>query len=335
LKEAAVKTSSPLLTADGINYLNIALMVISMCVAYIIPFELFLLAYAVLGPLHYLTEISWLQKKNFYMKSKSDIWPFAVITALILWGALNDHAKINNYTTGLMFTAFAFALIVLFVDKMTIKLGLLFAIFALFAAFGLNKVMPVVILFGLFLPTIIHVFLFTGVFMLYGALKAKSKSGIASVIIFLACASVFFIYQPATLWHATSTRVQETYRLFTILNEYLCRALSVGTIHTFDDFFTNPGAVAVMRFIAFAYTYHYLNWFSKTSVIKWHEISRTRMISILAVWVFSVAIYAYDYKDGFYWLFFLSILHVFLEFPLNHQSFMGVSKEVKALFVRK
>ena len=41
-----------------VNLLNIWLMVASLCAALIVPFELFLFSYAVLGPLHYLTELS-------------------------------------------------------------------------------------------------------------------------------------------------------------------------------------------------------------------------------------------------------------------------------------
>jgi hypothetical protein len=32
----------------------------------------------------------------------------------------------------------------------------------------------------------------------------------------------------------------------------------------------SPPFFKVQSFIAFAYTYHYLNWFSKTSIIKWN-----------------------------------------------------------------
>ena len=41
--------------------------------------------------------------------------------------------------------------------------------------------------------------------------------------------------------------------------------------------------IGVMRLIAFAYQYHYLNWFSKTSIIKWHEVTRARAATILRV----------------------------------------------------
>jgi len=55
-----------------INYINIGLMAISAVLAYFLPFETFLLAYAFLGPLHYLTEISWLHDRNYFSKGKYD-----------------------------------------------------------------------------------------------------------------------------------------------------------------------------------------------------------------------------------------------------------------------
>jgi hypothetical protein len=89
-----------------------------------------------------------------------------------------------------------------------------------------------------------------------------------------------------------------------------------------------------MRFIAFAYTYHYLNWFSKTKVIKWNQVSKKRMTIIIALWVFSVILYFISFQVGFYALFLLSLLHVFFEFPLNHRTFIGIGKELKAIIVR-
>ncbi|HXC03890.1 MAG TPA: hypothetical protein VNZ86_04010, partial [Bacteroidia bacterium] len=83
------------------------------------------------------------------------------------------------------------------------------------------------------------------------------------------------------------------------------------------------------------YTYHYLNWFSKTTVIQWHKISKLRMGIIAALWAVSVALYRYDYKVGFNWLFLLSVMHVFLEFPLNHTSFVGIFRETKNILSGK
>jgi hypothetical protein len=90
----------------------------------------------------------------------------------------------------------------------------------------------------------------------------------------------------------------------------------------------HPAALAVMAFIAFAYTYHYLNWFSKTSIIQWHQIPRGRSVAVVLVWLASVGLFVYDYRLGLQWLFFLSFTHVALEFPLNHLTFIGIGREV-------
>ena len=321
-------------TTDGVNYLNIFLMLFSCAVAYLIPFELFLFAYSVIGPLHYLTEISWLQKKNYFIKSKKDIWLFVLVSVLLLVALLDKNSKINQITTGLIFTSFMFAFIILFIEKTTQKLFWLFLVFFLFAVFGLNNVWAFQVIFAILLPTIVHVFIFTGAFILYGALKSKSISGIFSLFVFIACALICFFFDLENIAYSVSAYVRKTYEMFFIINKTLSDVLGVGSIRKANDIFNNAGAIAVMRFIAFAYTYHYLNWFSKTSIIKWHEISKKRMISIVFLWIVSVVLYAYNYTVGFFALFFLSLLHVFLEFPLNHHTFIGIGKEFKLIFKR-
>ena len=57
---------------NTIHHLNTGLIIISCIVAFFIPFELFLFSYGILGPLHYLTEIGWLHKKNYFTKGKYD-----------------------------------------------------------------------------------------------------------------------------------------------------------------------------------------------------------------------------------------------------------------------
>jgi hypothetical protein len=42
-----------------------------------------------------------------------------------------------------------------------------------------------------------------------------------------------------------------------------------------------------------------------------------------------------DYKAGFFALFLLSMLHVFLEFPLNHHTFIGIGKEIRGIVSRR
>src|SRR6185503_18502004 len=59
------------LNPTQINYLNIGLMLVSCLLAFRFPFELFLFSYAILGPLHYLTEISWLHERKYFTESKT------------------------------------------------------------------------------------------------------------------------------------------------------------------------------------------------------------------------------------------------------------------------
>jgi len=69
--------------------------------------------------------------------------------------------------------------------------------------------------------------------------------------------------------------------------------------------------------LAFAYTYHYLNWFIKADVIRWADISRGRLALVAGGSAVSTGLYFYDYFLGFSLLLGLSLLHVILEFPLN------------------
>jgi len=91
-------------------------------------------------------------------------------------------------------------------------------------------------------------------------------------------------------------------------------------------FFSTIG-IMLMRFIAFAYLYHYLNWFSKTEVIRWHKVPKVRFIGVVVIWLASCGFYLYDYSLGLSVLFFLSFTHVLLEFPLNIVSIVGIGKE--------
>ena len=326
--------SSKLTSSDGINYINIGLMLVSLVAAYILPFEVFLFSYAVLGPLHYLTEISWLDKKNYFIKSKKDIWLFVLLVIPLTIGMFNAHSKTNAFVGSLIFSGFVYALIILYVDKLVVKLFLVILTFVISLVFNFNKYPDLTFLFfAVLLPTIVHVFIFTGAFILFGALKSKSKSGIISLLIFIICATTFFIYTPDNFGLAVTDYGKNAYSFFRILNVSLYKIFGFGDLNPNDvSLFISPKAVAVMRFIAFAYTYHYLNWFSKTSVIKWNQVSKARMAVILILWITSVILYAVSYKIGFYALYLLSMLHVLFEFPLNHFTFIGIGKELKTIF---
>lgn len=321
---------------DRINYLNVGLMLMSLLFAYILPVELFLFVYAVLGPLHYLTEISWLEKKSYFLKSGNDLWIFLVLLIPITIGTFAVKSSIHSLVGNFIFASFLYALIILVVEKTSLKLLLVAVSFLLSLMFNFSKYpgFPF-ILFAIWLPTIVHVFLFTGLFILFGALKSRSTSGIISLVCFVACAVSFFIYRPESIG-AISEYGKKTYIYFRALNISLYQVFGFGDLRTRpDQLFLDPSALAIMRFIAFSYTYHYLNWFSKTTVIRWNEVSKTRLSIISILWILSVSLYIFNYKMGIYVLFLLSMLHVVLEFPLNHQTFLGIGTELKSIFLLK
>jgi hypothetical protein len=296
---------------NRINYYNILAMFAASCVALIIPFELVLLSYAILGPAHYLTEISWLKNRQFFTLKKYD---YLLIIAVVLISLLLrlPYANIVFYAFGLSF--------ILLVIKGNISRLLAFCMLIIAGYFLLtNNILRTI--FGLYVPTLIHVYIFTGAFILFGALKDKIVSGYIAFIVFLLCPvllSVLF-----TSYHsAPAAWAISNYDYFGRINATTLRNPAINV-------FTSQTSIILTRLIAFAYTYHYINWFSKTRIINWHRISVTRTVIITLIWIASVALYFYDYRLGFKWLFMLSLVHVILEFPLNHRSFIGIGKELK------
>jgi hypothetical protein len=374
------------LTLNQINYLNIGLMVVSLVAAFILPFEVFLFSYAFLGPAHYLTEISWLHDRQYFSQKKFDFMPLLLISVIILLGSkyvLGDFyvKQLEGIGMELTFGAFLIALIFVAVKEWPFRIVALFIGFAFILLTRESSATQTI--FGVYLPTLIHVYIFTGAFILFGSLKSKSTSGYISFLVFLICPILCFVLFTDTSWYEPSSWGYTNYvatfaDLNTDLNidvlnnnpfnmqyisdnaafynpDFITEVMKspsimmgidslpkeffrpeIASSAIFPIVYTEPNRllyldhtfVLVGRFIAFAYTYHYLNWFSKTSVIKWHDVSKWRFFLVVALWLGSIALYFKDYDLGFKWLFFLSFAHVLLEFPLNHQSFIGIGKEI-------
>lgn len=312
--------------SSTIHHLNSGLIILSCIVAFFIPFELFLFSYGILGPLHYLTEIGWLHKKNYFTKGKYDFL-FLTLACLLLvyW---NYFPTDKNYVYSariLLFCLLASIAFVFIKDWLYRFVVIILSVFFV----GILKNLPEFFTWaGVFLPTIIHVFIFTWAFMLYGVLKEKSWPGLISILFLLACSVILFVVQPTSLNYEVSQYARLSYGPFGELNFRLIHLFNLDQLTEVAQVFTTNAGFVVMRFIAFAYTYHYLNWFSKTSVIKWHQVPKSTLIATVAIWLLSCAIYIYDYSKGLNVLLLLSFLHVFLEFPLNIVSFTGIGKEL-------
>jgi len=332
---------------NTIDKVNIGLMLLSVIVAFMFPFELFLFVYAFLGPLHYLTEINWLHKKHYFTTHKNDYFIIVVLTVIISILLLSS-SKYKVFVPLLMFFTFGatFAMVFFTTLKRKILFAMLCGLVGIGLYYGFRPHLRLV--FSILLPSIIHVFIFTGLFILLGALKSKSGAGIASVIVFTLCAVVTLFVNLDVNYTAVSQYIHSSYSVFRGINRVLIGFLNA--LHTIDirndlqapsyitdnelPIYLSDTGIRVMRFIAFAYTYHYLNWFSKTSVIQWHNTKKRNLVLIIAIWVASVALYVYNYRTGLSWLYVLSLGHVLLEFPLNHRSFIDIKQQLTARLSR-
>ena len=401
---------------DKINYLNIGLMLVTMVLAYYFPFETFLFAYAFLGPLHYLTEISWLHDRQYFTKGKYDFIPLLLIGIALSYAAFakdagfdmefyNTFVELGLFDKLLVLALFS-SLLFAFVKNLPVKIFSILFLFIFISGWfsednkEMNQSSTTVFALTSLLPTLIHVYVFTGLFMLFGALKSRSKTGLMSVGAFIILPIIlifvvpvksktnyissygkeayyadgdgFFYTNVGILDHFNLTKtpnltnkqyldsivnkkspsnempVAERKRIsdslstmlsadFIVPNqdsEYYMKPIPVNKaipvnpkdFYWSSVFFSTFG-IMLMRFIAFAYMYHYLNWFSKTEVIRWHKVPKIRFAAVLLIWLSACGLYAYNYALGLSFLFFLSFTHVLLEFPLNMVSIVGIGKE--------
>lgn len=324
-------------TVHKLDYMNIGLILFSMVLAFIIPFELFLFAYGVLGPLHYLTEISWLHDKNYYSTDRRDVILLVIVSLLLTIINLKIYIPfvkdldfgqpeaVQSFTNQIIFIAFASSVFFAFIKNRMLKIAGVVLVILLSAIAE-----HFILFFTVFLPTLVHVFLFTWLFMLYGALKNRSVPGYASVLLMVLVPFVLFYLFPGKQVIPITSYGRTSYQGFQQLNQIILLKVANPSSqeNLIDMVYHSSIGIALMRFIAFAYTYHYLNWFSKTKVIGWHDIPRSRAIFIVALWVISLVLYGIDYSLGFKWLFLLSFMHVMLEFPLNYISFVGIFREL-------
>lgn len=170
------------------------------------------------------------------------------------------------------------------------------------------------------LPTVFHTFIFTSSFLLVGYLKNNDKSAALTFILFISLGlSFFFIPHEWLSARYDSNAFPGNY--FNDLASYLAQLThQVSSLESASNIFA---------FLSFTYTYHYLNWFSKTKLIRWHEVSRKRSSVIVILYITAISSYMYDYNLGFKILLFLSLLHVLLEFPLNIKTFALIRKSLQ------
>ena len=329
----------------NIDLVNIILICLSLALAYLIPFELFLFSYAFLGPLHYLTEINWLKEKRYFLPNPNYAVFFIVVAVAIsipgllkvpIWpGVLKitfiDYLGnyLSNYSSALILFSFLISIAwVFFGDKDKRFYAILCFAFSIFL--GLRFFPKGIFMMVIFVPTIIHVYIFTLLFMVFGALKTANISSKIAIVL-LVSVPVIISFSPIDgSSYLLGQEAQDVFLASGFQGLGIKISEMMGITKDKDYMLYASNNVKIQIFIAFAYTYHYLNWFSKTSVIGWNRnMSVAKKSIILVIWAISILIYWYDYSLGMSLLFALSILHVLLEFPLNVTSIRAIGISLK------
>jgi len=269
---------------------------------YVLPFELVLLSYVFLGPAHYLTEISWLHDRKYFL-------PHRGIALALIVVALAVSFVENAFWFGVV-VWIAFLVCALLAGARTALQGMILVIVALAATIFLYSHGPGFAIVGVLLPTLVHVSLFTLVFMVLGAARSRSPAQFALVAAYLAAIILIATVPPsaATVIPALATLAHDS---FGNVPQALGYALGM------------PGLKLDARLtglLSFVYTYHYLNWFIKAEVIRWADVPKSRLALMAVLSGAATAFYFYNYVLGFALLLSLSLTHVLLEFPLNSVS---------------
>jgi hypothetical protein len=275
------------------------LLLAAVALSYLLPFELLVLSYAVLGPAHYLTEISWLHDRRYFLPHRG----LALLLAVVAFGAMFIADPFwLGVTVSFSFVACAILATAPRPTRALAFLALAAGCFVLLCQLKLPFAIAWVLA-----PSVIHVSVFTLVFMIVGAHKAKSAAQFALVVAYLLGVAAILVFPPsqATVIPALAKLGEEYFG-------DIAPALGVvfGVPHlTFD--------ARITGLLSFVYTYHYLNWFIKADVVRWAAVPRPRLAAIVALSLAATGLYFYNYTYGFMVLLLLSLTHVLLEFPLN------------------
>src|ERR1044072_5345961 len=278
---------------------HLGLMLSALALTYLVPFELLLLAYVVLGPALYATEISWLHDRKYFLPQRGVALALAAVAII---AALIENASWFGFVMW-----GAFVLCALIAATTTPMQGVLFVIAAVGVTGALAMHGASLAVLGVLLPTLIHVSLFTLVFMTLGAYRSGSRVQWVLVALYVTAVVLILLAPPSAATLIPSfAKAGEAY--FANVAPALGRLLGVPDIRL---------NTRLTSLLAFVYTYHYLNWFIKAEIIHWNRMAKGRLALVAAASATSTALYFYDYAFGFTVLLAFSLAHIVLEFPLN------------------
>src|SRR5262249_44265744 len=138
---------------------------------------------------------------------------------------------------------------------------------------------------GVLLPTLVHVSLFTLIFMTLGAYRSGSRVQATLLVAYVLAIGVILALPPsASVLVPAFADVARDY--FGNVAPALGRVFNTPNVRL-DGRLTG--------LLAFVYTYHYLNWFIKADVIRWADVPPPRLVLVAAISAASTGLYFYDY----------------------------------------
>jgi hypothetical protein len=156
--------------------------------------------------------------------------------------------------------------------------------------------------------------------MIQGVLQTKSKQGVVGIILLILAPVIIFGLRINPSEYLVTEYAKTSYltgKMFR-LNAYMAHIFEPSGNDKFYLF--SAIGIKVQIFIAFCYTYHYLNWFSKTTVIGWGKaLFAKKFVVTIIIWCASVLLYWYDNKTGF----------IALIFPEHCSCCPGISAQYK------
>ncbi|MES2391820.1 MAG: hypothetical protein V4555_09270 [Acidobacteriota bacterium] len=306
--------------ARGFGWGDLAALVVSGVAAAVAPLQVFLLAYVLLGPFHYLTEIAWLKKKKFYfgdglVSPRMYAW---LAGGLAVVGAADFVVR-----HGLSFWVIGALLLLSF--SVWVRNLYVLATIAVAGVVAKELSPAVVVLVAVIVPTVVHVFFFTWIFTVSGALRSKGLGWARwvnpvltlAIPVGLVLATVHY-RAPGALW------VRGEAASFEPFHQYLA-GLWHHTLRMDGGLLADPVVAALLRLSAFAYLFHYLNWFAKVDLLEWHKLPLRSWVVLLTLYAASLGVYGFGFATGILVANFLSLLHVLLEFPLDWRTLRFVA----------
>jgi hypothetical protein len=281
------------------DLVHLVLLLASLALAYLLPFELLLLSYIVLGPAHYFTQISWMHDRAYFL-------PHRALALALAAAALGGMFIAEPYWSGVLLWCCLFAAALAAMGLSLARTLMLGAVAATLTALMAVEGAPFALV-GILLPTFIHVSIFTLVFMTLGAIRARSTAQFAIIGAYLVAVAIILAAPPSA---------RTVIPVFARLGQDYFGAVapSLGTLFGVPDL---QFAGRITGLLSFVYTYHYLNWFIKAGVIRWAHMPRARLIGVAVLSAASTGLCFYNYDFGITVLLLVSLLHVLLEFPLD------------------